>query len=46
MQICEATSHIVNKTGTIISHLHPYIGNDKLFVENGEALEISHMGQG
>ena len=39
----EATSHIINNPGKLKTII-PYKGHDKIFVGNGQGLQISHIG--
>ena len=39
-----ATTHITNNVGKM-TQITPYKGNDAIFVGNGEALRISHIGE-
>lgn len=40
-----ATSHVVNNSG-MISSTQPYKGTEKLYVGNGEGLQITHIDEG
>lgn len=38
-----ASVHVTNTSGTL-SNLHPYNGNDQLYIGDGQPLILTHMG--